>query len=522
MALILLIACTNVAALMLGQVEGRSTELAVRAALGATRGRITQQLVVEALVLGVAAGLVGAALAAGGFRLLAGALPIGAWSDNVSVDWSVVVAALAIAVLAVLFVVLVPATSLWRGNLRDGLNRARTGGVHGRGGRLEHGLVVAEVGVAMLIATGTALLVRSVANRYAIDPGIDAKDVAVVDFIVPSNVTPRDRRRTTNELLASLSSLPGVRSTASAMKLPLRGGGDSFGITIQGHENAEQSFTYFRIVTPDYFSTMDIKVVAGRGFAASDRPDSTEVPVVINQALVKKYFPGENPLGRIMGDGFGVRQRVIGIVGDVAEAELQKEAEPTRYYSANTVGMFGARQSVVLRVTRGSDPATILDLARRTAQRVAPSFALQGTTTMQRVLDTAVGPVRQIMSLLALLAALALVLGAVGIYGVISHFAARRQRDWAIRVALGLPGSSVVKHIVGQGAGLVALGIALGAIGTLALARLLTSFLFGVSAVDPISFAAASGAMLLVGLGAAFIPARRAGTVDPALVLREQ
>jgi ABC-type antimicrobial peptide transport system permease subunit len=153
---------------------------------------------------------------------------------------------------------------------------------------------------------------------------------------------------------------------------------------------------------------------------------------------------------------------------------------------------------------------------------VAPGFAVQGTTTMSRVLDTAVGPARQVMTLLALLSGLALVLGAVGIYGVISHFAARRKRDWAIRVALGLPGSRVVRSVVGQGAALVAAGIAVGAVGTVLLARLLVTFLFGVSTVDPIAFAAASAALLVVGLAAAFVPARRAGTVSPAIILREQ
>ena len=161
-------------------------------------------------------------------------------------------------------------------------------------------------------------------------------------------------------------------------------------------------------------------------------------------------------------------------------------------------------------------------MARRTVQRTAPGFAVQGTTTMTRVLDAAVGAPRQIMVLLTLLAGLAMVLGAVGIYGVISHFAVRRQRDWAIRVALGLPASRVMAHIVGQGAALVAVGIVLGAVGTAVLARVLAPFVFGVSTVDPLAFATASAALLAVGVMAAVVPAWRAGTVDPALLLREQ
>jgi ABC-type antimicrobial peptide transport system permease subunit len=243
---------------------------------------------------------------------------------------------------------------------------------------------------------------------------------------------------------------------------------------------------------------------------------------VINEALAKKYFPGENPIGKRLRGGFTGVWTVIGVVNDVAEAALTDEAEPARYYLSSQVDWFGNAMSFVIRTKRPGDAVSVLNAARQTINRVAPAFAVQQTTTMSRVLDTAVGPARQIRTLLALLSALALVLGAVGIYGVISHFAARRKRDWAIRVALGLPGSRVVRHIVGQGAALVAVGIVLGALGTVVLSRVLTSFLYGVSKVDPTAFAAASAALLAVGLLAAFVPAKRAGSVDPALVLREE
>jgi predicted permease len=527
MGLILLIACANVAALMLGQVEGRASELAVRSALGASRVRLMQQLVVEAVLLGVGAGLLGAGLAAAGYRVVAGALPIGAWGENASFDWSIFVAALAIAIVAVLIVVLVPAVSLWRGDLRGALTRARTGGVQGRGGRLERGLVVAEVALAMLIASAAALLVRSVTNLYAIDPGITTEGVGVVDVVSSTGMRSAERLQKVEELTSSLASLPGVRSVGAAMKIPLRGGGDSFGVSIEGNPDAERTFTYFRIVTADYFETLGIKLRDGRTFDASDHPianddSTTEMSVVVNEAFVKKYFPDGNPIGRRMGGGFNSPQRVVGVVANVAEAALTDSAAPVRYYLAGQAPWFGNAATFVIRTARPGDAAAVLDPARRTVRQVAPALAVQGTTTMERVFDSAVGPARQVMSLLTLLSALALVLGGVGIYGVISHFAARRQRDWAIRVALGLPGSRVVTHIVGQGAALVAVGIALGALGTAVLARLLATFLFGVSTVDPLAFAAASAALLLIGIAAAAIPARRAGTVDPALVMREQ
>jgi predicted permease len=522
MGLILLIACANVAALMLGQVEGRSSELAVRSALGATRGRLTQQIVVEALLVGLAASAVGAVLAAGGFRILAQSLPIGAWRESATFDWTMFAVALLIAVGAVLLVVLVPAIALRRGDLRGSMNSVRTGGIQGRGGRLERGLVIAEVALAMLIVSGAALLVRSVTKLYAIDPGIDTAGIAVVDVLSSRDMEAGPRLQKMEEIVAALRDMPGVRSAAAAMKIPLRGGGDSFGLSAEGGEARERVNSYFRVVTPEYFATMGVKLRDGRLFDVSDQPRDSGGSIVINEALATKFFPGENPLGKRLRGGFTGAWTVVGVVQNVAEGALADAAEPTGYYLARQVEWFGSAGTFVLRAAPGGNEASLLDDARRTINRVAPAFAVQQATTMSRILDVAVGPARQVMTLLALLSGLALVLGAVGIYGVISHFAARRKRDWAIRVALGLPGSRVVTHIVGQGIVLVAIGIALGAIGTIALSRLLTTFLYGVSEVDPLAFVTASAALLAVGVVAALVPARRAGSVDPALVLREQ
>ena len=520
MSLILLIACANVAALMLGQVEGRASELAVRSALGATRTRLTQQVVVEALMVGLTAGVVGAGLAAGGFRLLAHSLPIGAWRDSATFDWTMFAVALLIAVGAVLLVVFVPAVSLWRGDLRGTMNSARLGGIQGRGGRLERGLVVAEVALAMLIVSGAALLVRSVTKLYSIDPGIETAGISVVDVISSRDMPEAMRGQKVMEVNAALAELPGVRFAAATMKLPLRGGGDSFNVRVDGQ--TDRQFTYFRVVTRDYFKTLGIRLRDGRLFDGSEQERDSGGVVVVNETLARKFFPGENPVGKRLRGGFGGSWEIIGVVSDVAEAALTDQEEATCYYLIGQVPVFGNAVSFAMRTAGPRESVARLDQARQTVNRVAPAFAVQQTTTMSRLLDLAVGPARQIMTLLTLLSALALILGAVGIYGVISHFAARRKRDWAIRVALGLPGSRVVTHIVGQGLGLVLLGIALGAVGTMALSRLLTTFLYNVSNVDPLAFLAASGALLAVGLIAAFVPARRAGTVDPALVLREQ
>jgi len=291
MGVILLIACANVAALMLGQVDSQSTELAVRSALGADRRRLTQQLVVEALLIGVLAGGLGAALAAAGFRLLAGALPLGAWAESASLDWTVFWAAIAIAMIAALMVVLVPAVSLWRGDLRGALTRARTAGIGGRGGRLEGGLVVAEVALAVLMAAGAALLIRSVGNLYAIDPGIETEGVAVVDVAMGADVAREQRRQTMQELVVALQALPGVRSAAATQKLPLRGSGDSWGIEVEGRPELEQSTTYFRIVTPTTSKRWEL-----RSARAAASPTPTVLTASASSSSTRRWRRSTSPM----------------------------------------------------------------------------------------------------------------------------------------------------------------------------------------------------------------------------------
>jgi putative ABC transport system permease protein len=505
---------------MLGQVESRAGELAVRSALGADRSRLTQQLVAEALLIGLLAGAAGAALAAASFRVLVQALPLGAWAESATLDWSVFWMALGLAVVASLAVVLVPSISLWRGDLQGALTRLRATAIGGRGGRVEGGLVIAEVALAVLLAAGAGLLIRSVTKLYAIDPGVETEGVAVVDITMGADLTRAQRLQSVRELATELGALPGVQSASAVQKLPLRRRGDSFGIGVEGRPDLAPSTTYFRVVEPRYFETMGIAVRKGRSFEASDRPDGEPV-VVINEALAAKYFPGEEPLGRRLQtfDGF---ERIVGVVENVAEGNLVDEAVPARYMLAGQIPYTPDSWTLVLRTARAEDAVGLLEPARRVVQRIAPGIAVRETTTLEQVLDKAVGPARQIMALLSLLTGLALVLGAIGVYGVISHFVSRRKRDWGIRIALGQTPSRVVTQVVGRGASLVSAGVVLGLAGVVVLSRLLVSLLYGVGTADPLALAAASAALLVVGLTAAYIPAYRASRVDPASVLREQ
>ena len=523
MAVILLIACVNVAALMLGQVDSRGTELAVRSALGAGRRQLLQQLVVESLVIGALAGLVGAGLALLGFRFLVGTLPLGALAENATVDWTLFAAAIGIALLAASAVALVPGISVARSNLQTRLTRTRTGGIGGRGGRLEGGLVVAQVALVLLMAAGAGLLIRSVNNLRAIDSGIQVEGLAVLDVVMPSNIEPASRPRIVRELVDAVEALPGVVSVATTQKLPLRGSGDNWGMGIESQPNLEDANTPFRVVTPDYFQTMGIKLRSGRGLLDTDRqPEATEGAVVINQALADQYFPGRDPLGQRIGFMNERWDRIVGVIDNVAEKGLTPEPVPARYMVYEQVPWLLGTQIMVIRMQDGRDPATILDAARRAIQRTVPAVAVQDLTTMQNVFDRAIGPARQVMALLAMLGGLALALGTIGVYGVVSHFVTRRKRDWGIRIALGMLPRRVIRQIVGQGGALVGMGIVLGLVGFLLLARFLASFLYGVGVADPLSLAGATAILLTAGLLAALVPAWRASRIDPAVVLREQ
>jgi putative ABC transport system permease protein len=522
MALILLIACVNVAALMLGQVDSRGTELAVRSALGAGRQRLLRQQVVESLVVGVLAGLAGAVLALLGFRFLVEALPLGALVATATVDWTLFAAAMAIALLAATLVALVPGVSVARSDPQARLTRSRTGGVAGRGGRLESVLVVAQVALVLLMVSGAALLIRSVGNLRAIDPGLDVRGVAVVDLVVPATTPSAEQPRLVRELIDAVSAVPGVAAVGAAQPLPLRNAGNNWGIAVEGRPELGETTTYFRVVSPAYFETMGIRVRSGRGLLETDRLAAEEGVVVINQALADRYFPGTDPLGQRIAFMSGRWDRIVGVVDDVAEGQLTDGAAPARYMLYEHVPWLQPRHSIVLRAEGGREPAALLDPARRAIQAAAPGVAVQELTTMGNVFDRAIGPARQVMALLSLLGALALALGVVGVYGVVSHFVVRRRRDWGVRIALGMRPARVVRQIVGRGVALVGSGIALGLIGFVVLARVLASFLYGVEAADPLALLGAAAILLGAGLLAAFVPARRASRIDPALVLREQ
>jgi predicted permease len=428
---------------------------------------------------------------------------------------------MAISVIAASLVILVPIVSLYRGDLRSVLSAARMGGIGGRGGRLESGLVVTQVALAVMIAAGAALLARSVANMYAVQPGVRVDGVAVIDVVFDGTLDRARREKTIEELERALRELPGVTSVGAVQQLPLRGGGYRANLRIDERPEIENAATEYRIVTPGYLESLGFALRRGRGISGDDRAE-TECVVVINEAFARRYFPGVDPIGRSIRVDVDQPWRIVGVVANAAETRLTDVAEPVRYVALAQTPWIDDAQSIVLRTSPGASETSLLEPVRRTLARVAPTAAVQQTTTMRRVLDTSVGPARQVVSLLSLLTGLALILGAVGVYGVMTHFVIRRRRDWAIRIAIGLPGSRVITQVLAHGAMLVSAGILAGIVGAAMLTQLLSSFLFDVGARDPIAFATAGAALFGVGMVAAFVPALRAGMADPLKALREQ
>ena len=533
MAVILLIACANVAALMLGQVDARATELALKAALGANRQRLVQQLLFESLLIGVLAGVAGAALAAGGFALLVESLPLGALADNATLDWTVFTASMVASLVAAMLITIVPGVALWRGSsLRGGSSRGlratlattRTGGVAGRGGRLEGGLVIAQMAAAVLLAAGAGLMIRSVANLRAIDTGVTTQGAVIVDTTMPLGLSHDERRRVVLDALPKLEALPGVQGVAASQKLPLRGSGDNWGIGIRGRTDNASATTAFRIVTRDYFTTLGLTIKQGQSFSPSDREGSSRV-VIVNEALVAKFFPNEDPIGQVLltglTDGEDQGERIIGVVENASEADLQDPPVPTRYMLYEHLPFISPQVSFVLRTESEAQTAALAEAARGTINQQGTRLAVEDVTTMQNVFELAVGPTGQVVTLLSVLAGLALVLGAIGVYGVISHYVTRRTRDYGIYLALGQTPGKVIGQIVGRGTGLVAMGAALGLIAALFLTKLLATLLYGIDATDPLSMAGAVAVLLAVGVIAAFVPARRASRTNPAIVLRQ-
>jgi putative ABC transport system permease protein len=515
--LVLLIACANVANLLLARASVRAREIAIRLAIGASRARIVRQLLVESLVLAVLGTVLGVALAYVGVALLRQAAPTGLPRiQEVGVDLRVLAFAALVSVATGLLFGLAPALQTSRPDLGGTLKEGSRGLAGGRS-RVRSTLAAAEVALALVLLAGAGLLVNSFVRLIHVDPGFDPRGALAFQMSLPDSKYPDAARRSavTASVLERIAVLPGVGAVGAATSLPLGGSLSDTLIQVEGDpappvggRNAD-----FAYCTPDYFRAMGITLLRGRVFDERDTASGPHV-VVVNESFARAYLGGD-PLGRRITDTQGAWE-VVGVVGDVRARSLDRDMRPALYWPHafqrfNTV-------HVVLRTEM--PPARLAESIRTAVLQVDPEQPIANLRALDGVIAGSVAQRRFVLGLLAGFAAAALILAAVGLYGVISYGVAQRRREIGIRIAVGATQGAVVRLVLRQGTELTVFGILLGVCGSLALTRVLASQLYGVEATDAPTLAAVAAILAGVALFACWVPARRASRVDPVQALR--
>lgn len=525
---LLLIACANVTNLLLARAAGRQREIAIRAALGASRGRLARQLVIECLVLftlgGAAGVLVGQWLLNALLALAPATIPRLA---QVAIDGRVLLFTTAATFVTGIVFGLIPAWNASRTDLTLALREGH--GTTGSRGWLRSALVVVQVAAAVVLLVSSGLLIRSFHRLQRIDPGFNPTHVLTMKVDLPPasygtfGQTDEKRVQFVTEALRRLQALPGVESAAMTTTAPLNSGA-SFIMRIEGHADVNVStapVTRYRTITPDYFKTIGMTLVRGRAFTERDAPGAPRV-VIINQAFAKKFFPGvENPLGKHVEIALADPPRWAEVVGVVADARIDTlEAEtPVQAYEPYHEFAFN-NLTFVLRTS--GDPTTLAATARREIQAVDPRLPVHSQKTMEQIVDESLGQRYFSLVLVAAFAGVALLLASIGLYGVIAYSVAQRTREFGVRLALGASARDVLQLVLGEGGRLIGLGLALGVAGALASASMIQSLLFGIGARDPLTFAAIVALLAAIALAACLAPAWRATRVDPLVALRTE
>jgi putative ABC transport system permease protein len=529
--LVLLIACANVANLLLVRASARSRESAIRTALGAGRARLVRQLLTESVLLALIGATGGLLLAAWGTGLLVQALPAGTPRlDQVRLDGIVLVFTLLVATLTGIVFGLAPALRAARPDpVRELAEAARgSGGVHKR--RLGASLVVAEIAVALVLLVSAGLLLRSFAAVSRVDPGFDAQRVTAVRMALPSRryATAAQTVLFYQSLVARARELPGVRASAVASSVPFGGQGYSLSIAIEGQPapaRREDTPSIFpRAISAEYFRTMGMRLLVGRELEPGDRAGSVRVGI-INETAARRYFPGEDPLGRrFTPDDNGGPVQVVGVVADVRGFGLASDPRPELFYPieqapSNHWEWTGRAMSLVVNAEGSPRLQAELRDAVRSLDRSLPIYSIWSATDL---IARSVAPRRLFMLLITGFATVALLLAAIGVYGVMAFSVSQRTRELGIRVALGAVRQDVLRLVVGRAMALTGLGLALGCAGAIAASRLLTQSLYGVRPTDPLTYVAIAALMCAVTLLASYVPARRAARVDPMVALKNE
>jgi putative ABC transport system permease protein len=523
--LVLLIACANVANLLLARAARRTHEIAVRAALGASRGRLVGQLLTESILLSMVGGAGGLLIATAGTRLvlkLASSQIPRAW--EIGLDWRVFTFLLAASIGTGIVFGILPALTASRVSPQTALQSAGSrsvgsGSAGWSGRRLRDGLVVAEIALSFVLLVSAGLLLRAFLRLQETPAGLVANNVlaARMTLLLRDYSAPGSYGRYVQELEDRLRRIPGVRAAGFIQYLPLQNWGWNAFFSIAGRPPQPQGQgpqSELRYVSPGYFDALRIPIRSGRLFTDRDTSDAPRV-ILINEALARRYFPNEDPLGRRTDRGI-----IVGVVGDVRTSRLDRPASPEIYYSfaQNTAATSDAGVSLV--VGTQSRPEALAKAVRDAIHQVNPHQVIYDVKTMERVIADSLADMSLYVWLIGLFAGLAVLLALSGVYGVVSYMVTARTREFGLRLALGAEEAQILRLVLGHGVWLVACGVLLGAAGTLAVARLLASLLRGVTSTDPATLAAAGVLLAAVSLAACLGPARRAMRVDPNIALK--
>jgi predicted permease len=524
-AFVLLIACANVANLLLARAASRQKEIAVRTALGASRLRVIRQLLTESVLLSLVSGLLGLGLSLWLIKLLIAIIPPNTPRlDEIAINWQVFGFTLSVTVLAGLMFGLVPALQTSRPNLNEtlkdsGQRGSDTGGRNRVGGLL----IVSEIALSFILLAGAGLLIKSFLHLRDIDPGFNPDSVLTMRLSAPWNKYPENDQHVQiyKQLIEAVKATPGVQSAGATLSLPL--GGDTFNVgrnlVVEGRPMTpdEAVNAMYFAVTPDYFQTLQIPLKAGRTFTEQDNLQNTKV-VIVNETMARQLWPGESPIGRrftIWRDEKFPRE-VVGVVGDTKEA-LDKEAENQMYvpYAQDAVW-----NSLSLVVRTAGEPTAFAGAVREAIRRVDKEVPIYNLKTMNDVASTSAAPRRIPMLLMSAFAGVAMLLAMLGIYGVTSYYVTQRTHEIGVRMALGAQIEDVLKLVLKRAMLLAVIGIGIGIAGAVAVTRYMTTLLLGVKPVDAMTFIAVAVVLALVVLVACLVPARRAARIDPLEALR--
>ena len=525
---VLLIACANLASLLLARAVARQRELAVRAALGAGRGRLILQMVTEAMLLSLTGGALGLGVASLGMRVLARMVPNSLPATSApSIDAKLLGFTLVLSLATGLLFSIVPAFQAARASLNEVLKQGGRSGIGGRSGTVRDVLVVFEVAAALVLLIGAGLMIQTLARMRAVDVGFRPDHLLTLRTELPPGKYKDAIKRIAffNRVLEGVRALPGVENASYTHMVPFEGIGNTSGFLVEGlprPDNGSVQDALMRGGTPEYLDTLGAKLIDGRMYGPGDGPGAPKV-IVINETFARRFWPNESAVGHRISFAFDHPEwiTIIGVVRDVQERGYAIEMKPAVYLNyPQTPDTWASPERLVIR-TKG-EPTSIVNAARAVIANIDPEQPVSDVETIDQIIDENVADREQQMDLLGAFAGLSLLLASIGLYGVLSYAVTQRSREIGLRMALGASASNVVSLVVGHGLVLTGTGLIIGLAIAWAATRTMKNLLYGIAATDPTTYAGVAMLLTLVGLMACWIPARRASRLDPIAVLREE